>query len=229
MNRIEVIQKIINKTGACNYLEIGVARGDAFFRIRAKQKIAVDPSFSFSNWRKIKWTIKNLSNISATYYKLDSNDFFEHVHLSHSLDVVFIDGLHTYKQSLEDVNNSLNHLSERGVIILHDCSPPHQATAFPAESHDQAASSNLPGWTGEWCGDVWKTICHLRSFKKNLNVFVLDCDRGVGIVTRGEPESSLNLTEEELISMSYDDLAKYKKQLLNMKNIEHLDKFLKLY
>jgi hypothetical protein len=115
-----------------------------------------------------------------------------------TLDVVFVDGLHTYQQALKDVNNSLINLNEKGVIIIHDCNPPHEAAAYPADSYDHAASLSLPGWTGEWCGDVWKTICYLRSHRNDLKIFVLDCDYGLGIVMRGEPDNDLDITEDEL-------------------------------
>jgi hypothetical protein len=226
MNRIDVIQKIIDRKRARTYLEIGVDGGTSFFPIRARQKIAVDPNFKFSKLRRIKWAFRNFHNVVAKYYELTSDSYFADAKPSYCLDIVFIDGQHTYQQSLKDVGNSLNHLNERGVIIMHDCSPPHKAAAYPADSIDHAASLNLPGWTGEWCGDVWKTICYLRSHRKDLKIFVLDCDCGLGIITKGEADSCLSLTEGDLDITTYDDLAKNRKHLLNLKDESFLFKFL---
>jgi hypothetical protein len=221
-----VIQQILDKKLASTYLEIGVARGSNFFAIRANRKIAVDPNFAFSKSRKIKWIFKNFYNLKAKYYQLSSDSFFANAKFSYSWDLVFIDGIHTYQQSLKDVNNSLSNLSETGVIVLHDCNPPHEAAAYPADSLDHAFSLNLPGWTGEWCGDVWKAICYLRSTRKDLKIFVLDCDHGLGIITKGKSENHLELSELDLANMTYDDLSRNKNQLLNLKDATYFFEFL---
>jgi len=225
MNRTDVIQRIIDKKQAKTYLEIGVANGKNFFPIRARQKIAVDPNFTFSRMRKMKWTFKNLYNVVAKYHECTSDSYFARKKSTDRLDVVFIDGLHTYEQSLRDVINSLISLNETGVIVMHDCNPPNQAAAHPA-SDKHAAELELPGWTGGWYGDVWKTICYLRSHRADLRVFVLDCNCGLGIVTKGEADSCLNLSEKELNEMTYEDLVSDRKNLLNLKDESYLFQFL---
>ena len=132
-------------------------------------------------------------NISARYYEVTSNYYFKNICSPRSLEIVFVDGLHTYDQALYDIENSLINIKNGGVVILHDCNPPHKNAAMPAKSHKQAAMQKLPGWTNEWCGDVWKAICHLRSFRNDLNIFVLDCDYGIGIITKGVSENNLFL------------------------------------
>jgi Methyltransferase domain len=226
MTRTEVIQRIIDKTKAKTYLEIGVAGGANFFPIRARQKTAVDPNFRLSRKKRLKWTLKYFYNLMAQFHESSSDSYFARKKSTDRFDLVFIDGLHTYEQSLTDVHNSLSSLNEGGVIILHDCSPPSQAAAHPAASHEHAAGFSLPGWTGEWCGDVWKTICHLRSHRTDLRVFVLDCDFGLGIVTRGEPDSRVNLSQKELSEMTYEDLAGDRENLLNLKDVSYLPEFL---
>jgi hypothetical protein len=52
--------------------------------------------------------------------------------------VIFIDGLHTFEQTLQDSYNSLNYLAQGGVIILHDCNPPSEASSTPAQSIPEA-------------------------------------------------------------------------------------------
>lgn len=228
MKRTEVIQRILDKKNTPGtYLEIGVHSGNNFFPIKARQKIAVDPHFTFPARRKIRWAFKNPSNFNARYFEITSDDYFASTKHSCQLDVVFIDGLHAYKQSLVDVNNSLKCLKEGGVIIMHDCSPPNEASAYPADSFDHAASLNLPGWTKEWCGDAWKTICYLRSNRKDLNIFVLDCDYGLGIITRGESTSSLNLSEQDIDKMTYSEFSQNRKELINLKDESYLFEFLK--
>lgn len=226
MDKIHIIQHIINRRKAETYLEIGVHKGHTFLRIKARRKIAVDPYYLISIRKKMSWAFKNSSNFSARYYRQTSDEFFARAQFPQGLDLVFVDGLHTFQQSLKDVNNALLYLNQNGVIVMDDCNPPNEAAAYPADSLDHAASLNLPGWTGEWCGDVWKTICYLRSFKNDLNVFVLDCAPGIGIITKGKPENFLNFTEEELNHLTYDKLASQRKELLNLKDKDFLNSFL---
>lgn len=41
----------------------------------------------------------------------------------------------------------------------------------------------LERWTGEWTGDVWKTIIYLKSkYKDCLNIAVLETDYGLGYI-----------------------------------------------
>lgn len=226
MNKTEVIQRIIDKVKARSYLEIGVDFARNFFAIKALQKVAVDPAFTFTKENKKKWRSKNWYNWLARYYEITSDEYFSRKKPRKRFDVIFVDGLHNFKQSLSDVVNSLNCLKENGVIVMHDCNPPHAAAAHPANSIKHAAELKISGWTGEWCGDVWKTICYLRSQRKDLRVFVLDCDYGLGIVTRGEADSCLDLSEEELDKMTYEDLAGNRKKLLNLKDEAYFEKFI---
>ena len=226
MNRTDVIQRIIDKKQARTYLEIGVADGTNFFPLRARQKVAVDPNFTFSRRRKMKWTFKNLHNVVAQYHECTSDSYFAREKPTYGIDVVFIDGLHTYEQSLRDVTNSLINLNDTGVIVVHDCSPPSRAAASPALSSQHAAELELPGWTGEWCGDVWRTICHLRSHRADLRVFVLDCDYGLGIVTKGQADSCLNISQEKLSEMTYEDLVRDRRNLLSLRDASYLFQFL---
>ena len=227
MNRTEVIQKILDKKKSPGYLEIGVDSGNNFFLIKARRKIAVDPNFTFSRKRKINWMFKNRHNLFAKYYRGTSDNYFASKINSHRLDVAFIDGLHTYQQSLKDSINALSHLKDNGVIVVHDCNPPNEAAAYPAQSYDNAASLNQPGWTGIWCGDVWKSICILRSTRKDLKIFVLDFDFGLGIITRGEADNCLNLSPQDIDRMTYKEFSQNRTELLNLRDENFFFEFLK--
>jgi len=229
MNRIDVIQKIIDRKKARTYLEIGVRAGDAFLKIKARNKYGVDPCFAISPWKKFRYYFKNPYNVFNRYFAVTSDVFFvrEKVLLSRQgLDVVFIDGLHTFEQSLKDVLNSLSYLNPNGVIVLHDCNPTSAAAAMPARSFEEIATLNPPGFTGIWNGDVWKTIVYLRATRKDLNVFVLDCDFGLGIVTKAQAENTLGYSAETVRNLSYEDLSKNRQTMLNLKEAKFLQEFL---
>ena len=209
MWRVDVIQEIINKKNASNYLEVGVCEGECFFKINAKRKFAVDPFFSIdpiimkSSFRK--FLKKILYNSFVNYYPITSDEFFKKN--KYKFDVVFVDGLHTHQQSLKDVLNVLDCLNDNGVIIMHDCNPSTESQAHPSKSHDDAAKLNLPCWTGEWCGDVWKTVVNLRSKREDLQVFVLNCDYGLGVIKKGKSQKlEIELTEKEIENLPYQYL-----------------------
>ncbi len=232
MTRITVIQEIINRKRAKTYLEIGVWKGKCFLGIRASRKIAVDPNLSISKTRKFRYCFRNTSNIFNKYYAMASDSFFEtesEMLTRGRLDVVFIDGLHTFEQSLKDVQNSLKFLKEDGVIILHDCNPPYKEAALEADSYEAAEHLDRPGWTRMWCGDVWKTIAYLRSFHGDLNIFVVDCDWGVGVITRGKPKVTLGYSPEEIKRLSYQDLERDRDKILNLKSPQYFESLIRTF
>jgi len=198
---------------------------------RAEQRWAVDPKFKAT----LKEQIKKSESVwpffrREWFFEMTSDEFFvrEAKRLNRKkIDLAFVDGLHTYEQSYRDVLNCLLYLRAGGVILLHDCHPTSESMAYPAPSYGDAAAAKLAGWTKEWCGDVWKTIVYLRSCHLQLNVFVLDCDYGVGVITRGEPESVLPYSPEDIRQMDYRDLADNRQRFLNLKQPEYLETFIK--
>lgn len=230
MDRLAVIQLIIDRIKAKVYLEIGVKKGKVFLNVKAKKKIAVDPQIKIDVKRKIKFLAKNLSNFFNKYYEMTSDRFFEEnsylLTKLNGIGVAFIDGLHTYEQSLKDIRNCLKFLKEDGIIVMHDCNPLSEAQAHPATSPEHAANSCPSNWTGDWSGDVWKTIAFLRSNREDLNIFVLDCDHGLGIITRGKSERPLEFSKADLDQLSYNDLERDRVKILNLKPVDYLQKFL---
>jgi len=221
MNRITVLQEIINKKKSKVYLEIGCKGGKCFFNIKAPKKIGIDPYLMISKKKQIFSKNK--------YFQMTSDEFFlkkSKILTKYGLDIVFIDGLHTFEQSLRDLINSLKFLNDDATIVMHDCNPPFEAAAFPAYNLEFVKSLNLPGWTGEWCGDVWKTIVYLRSLHKDLKIFVLDCDYGLGIINKGESKNNLNYSFEDIKNLSYKDLENNREKLLNLKNPDYFETFL---
>jgi hypothetical protein len=213
MEHGEIIQRILDIKGSKIYLEIGTASGINFLKIRARKKFAVDPK---NKILKRRWLMHFTNFFNAKFYEMQSDDFFaKHGGLfaENKIDVAFIDGLHTYAQSLKDALNCLAHLKEDGVIVMHDCNPPNEKMASPKPTG------------GSWNGDVWKTIVHLRT-RKDLNVFVLDTDWGVGIVTKSMPENTLGFTKSEIEVMTYQDLEKNRREYLNLKPASYLSEFL---
>ncbi len=234
MNRINIVQECINATQAKTYLEIGIERGNAMFSIKAPVKIGVDPV----NRLKLKYKIKLLFGKERFQrYWVKSDIFFErHAHemLSNGIDVAFVDGLHTHRQSLQDIENCLKYLNKNGIIVLHDCNPPDLAHAYPVkESYKEikklVRKNLIPGWEGGWSGDVWKTIVYLRTTRDDLSIFTIDSDSGIGIITRGKNTKLNILSAEKLKDADFSFLDKDRNNLLNLVSPEYFMDFIENY
>jgi hypothetical protein len=219
MDRIQVIQYLLNIIDGKTYLEIGVEYGKSFCPIAAQRKIAVDPIPASAQVRQ-----HMLQHLNATYYQMTSDMFFtnkSHILNDRKIDVAFIDGSHKYPQPLTDVENCLKYLNKNGIIVLHDCNP---LTESAAVSWPEPGANESADWV--WNGNVWKTIVYLRSCRNDINVFVLNCDYGLGIISKGEPENMLNFSSDQIDEMTYKDLDNNREVILNLKSQDYIFEFM---
>ena len=227
VNRIRAVQQALAMRSNPVYLEIGVSRGQAFQRISADVKLAVDPAFRLTERTR---ELANATGRDVRFFEITSDAFFENETAlleQHPVDVALIDGLHTYEQVVRDVENTVRHLKDDGVIFLHDCNPPFELAGRRAESWDEfMAEQSGPLKIGIWNGDVWKSIVELRSTRPDLVVGVLKCDQGVGFVRKGIPESTLPYSPAQVEALTYADLKADRTRLLNLKSPRYLGEFL---
>ncbi|UZD23939.1 class I SAM-dependent methyltransferase [Algoriphagus halophytocola] len=226
MNRLDVINYLLKKNNGKSYLEIGIRNGNTIAAVKCSKKTGVDPAFRFGRRRELK-LVFYLERFKA--FRQTSDDFFNiyaEKRFQKGIDVAFIDGLHTYSQSYKDIINSLKYLNEDGYIVVHDCNPISFAHAYPAKTTFEEVkklgkNGKIPGWTGQWNGDVWKSILRLRLERNDLQIITLDCDHGLGIIkklndiTHEELKIDVSLTEIE--NLSYDFFDKNRKYILNLK------------
>ena len=229
MNRIELIQAIIDKGDFKGYLEIGTENGKSFLPIKCPTKLAVDPRFRISPFSKLRWLLKNPCNFSSRYFQVRSDDFFAQqqrvLEQAAPLGVVFVDGLHTFEAALRDTLSASSHLAENGVIIMHDCLPPHEAAALPTASFPDGEERKVEGWNGEWCGDVWKAVLYLRrKYPESLEVFVIDTDYGLGVVRYKNGKADLGEIDESLFdtidAMTFAEMIDNAKELLDIRPVD---------
>ena len=92
------------KNKDCKYLEIGCDQNETYdsIALSSEDKTGVDPAAG--------------GNVRMT-----SDKFFETNKKNY--DVVFIDGLHEYKQCQKDIINALACLNKGGFILIHDMIP----------------------------------------------------------------------------------------------------------
>jgi hypothetical protein len=176
-NRIEYIAKLIN---AKNYLEIGVNRGDTFFNVNLQNKIGVDPAFKFIP--------ENRLHDGVAFFQMPSDIFFEHWKAGNknydiiampdyvipdTFDIIFIDGLHTFEQSLRDFENSLQFSHDTTVWVLDDTIPSDPYSAEPDCALSQSARKAAGIADGTWQGDVYKTVLAIHDQYTNFSYLTL--------------------------------------------------------
>jgi hypothetical protein len=233
MDRIILAQTILDTISGETYLEIGVNTGVSFIPVKATRKWGVDPSYHLTLRRRMKYRVWSLLGMKEErLFRVTSDEFFtknQQMLSAHGVDVCLVDGLHTYDQALRDVLSTLRYLRPSGVILLHDCNPTSELMACPASRIEDLMSQDVPGWDGSWSGDVWKAIVHLRALQNDLEVFVLDCDTGIGVVRRGRSKCLLPYTGAEIRGMDYAALCRNREELLGLQSSEYVAEFLRLH
>ncbi|MBW3019666.1 glycosyltransferase [Candidatus Woesearchaeota archaeon] len=217
-DRTVVLDRIIGKNRQKTlFLEIGVKDGYILRNIIAKTIIGIGSDFNKIN--KNYYSDKHSFTKHGNYfYEMASNDFFEkRILKDKKIDVAHIEGTFEYKQVLRDIKNCLDNLNEGGVIVVNGCN--HNFNINP-DNYKKSSDKNSNY-------DVWKAIVYLRSTRNDLNIFTLDVDSGLGIITKGKPDSLLSYSNEEIEMMDFDFFDKKRKELLNLKKWDNFLDFLK--
>ena len=189
-SRTEIIQNIINKKNYEKYLEIGCDKDDNFSKIQAKIKVGVDPQ-------------------RGGTIRMTSDEFFKKN--NEIFDIIFLDGLHTYEQTIKDIQNSLNVISDEGIILIHDC--------LPKKIWNQI----VPRVYGHWNGDVWKAIVHSRTFDQ-ADTYTIIADHGLGIIFKRKNRNLLNLKITNFKKLKYADYYNNHMKFMNLINYDNLEK-----
>jgi hypothetical protein len=214
LSRQGILQRAINRLNARRYLEIGVDDGSLFRAIDVRERIGVDPIPPAEN------VVKACRKPRTAYFQMPSDEFFSKEAkriLSGGVDVVFVDGLHTFEQSYRDCVHALEYLSAGGLLFIHDCLPNSEAESVAVDNYASAKALNLPGWSGDWTGDVWKAIVRLRAAHHDLETVVFDCEHGLAAVRRAPNTSGLQLSNDQVRALTYGDLSANPQALLGLR------------
>ena len=178
---MEIIQKIINQNNFKKYLEIGCDQDENFSKIKVENKVGVDPLRG--------GTIRSTSD---EFFKSNNDKF----------DIIFLDGLHTYNQTIKDINNSLEHLNSNGIIIIHDC--------LPKKIWNQI----VPRMYGHWNGDVWKAIVESRTLS-DIDTYTCVADHGLGVIFKRKNRNLLNLKINNFEKLKFSEYYKNHNEFMN--------------
>ena len=155
----DLFNEVIQNRGYTKYLEIGVSNGSTFCNVQCETKHGVDP------------------NNKDVTHPTTSDKFFENC--NDIYDIIFIDGDHECYQVLRDIDNSIKHLNENGIIFIHDTKPHTELMQrYPQPEHLCER--------GLWTGDVWKAIAKFRSIEQQFSVKTFDIELGMTILEKGQ-------------------------------------------
>jgi 3'-phosphoadenosine 5'-phosphosulfate sulfotransferase (PAPS reductase)/FAD synthetase len=191
MNRWDIINSIITSKNYESYLEIGCAYNECFDKIECIYKVGVDP-------------------IRGGNTKLTSTEFFKTN--TDSFDIIFIDGLHHSDQVYEDITNALNVLNAGGIILIHDALPNNYASQLIPIS----VAASHPEFNGGWCGDVWKTVMCMRTFR-DIDICTTHSGGGIAFLIKRD-NTSVNVVEKNMYE--WEHYIKHRDRLMNIKQIQ---------
>lgn len=203
MMRWEVVQSLVDATGASDYLEIGIQSSACFHRVAVENKTGVDPD-EWAHGEATKWCNSRPRHQGLYLFQSTSDDYFRD-HES-TFDVIFIDGLHERGQWKTDVENAISRLRPGGAIVCHDCLPPTEKSQIIPLNATNA---------DEWVGDVWKGWVDLRQ-SLGVMMMVVDTDYGVGVIVPDEAAPTITVNEP----LEYRSLLANKDEWLNLVSVE---------
>jgi len=191
--RTDIINYLIMRFQYKRYLEIGVGTGDNFNKIKIESRHSVDP------------------NYPATF-SMTSGKFFQEA-CKDKYDIVFIDGDHKGKAVIKDIQNSLQHLSENGIVLVHDISPtsPKLARNKPKEGRVT------------WFGSGFMQIVKLRASNPYLFIRTIDTDCGVAIIKPVKEKQELIKTPERISYVFMDQDRRYSLGLISVQEFLKLN------
>jgi hypothetical protein len=179
----DVLRGLLSLHPSPRYLEIGVRAGERFHAVEAAKKVAVDPVFQFNEGKaRVKYP-------EAAYHQVTSDIYFGQIaDPSDKFDVIFLDGLHTFEQTLRDFTNSIYFLSEKGTILIDDVVPVSYFASIGDLALFRALRQKDKEIAGSWMGDVYRLVFFIETFFQQFR-FRTTRPQSQLVVWRGRRES----------------------------------------
>jgi hypothetical protein len=156
------INQLAGLSGAGRYLEIGVQAGATFLDVKVPHRVGVDPAFAFDTARH--------TGPDTQFHAQTSDSYFAELPLEACFDIVFLDGLHTFEQTLRDLHNAIAHGHRRTIWIIDDTVPVDIYSAHKVQKdavtmrRQERRQENFA-----WHGDVYKVVFALHDFYPAFN------------------------------------------------------------
>ena len=155
------INRLASALGAKHYTEIGVYRGITFHAVAVQERVAVDPKFGFKT--------TDFENKNTRFFETTSDKYFAELERERASDLYFIDGLHTFEQTLRDFNNSIIHSHSRTVWLIDDTYPGDVYSTLNDYKRAFFFRHRTGNKSVSWHGDVFKLIFYIHDFMPSLN------------------------------------------------------------
>ena len=178
----------------------------------------------FLNKSNVSRIIYEINNIEHTKCDKSQNILIQHSDLKNILntlnkkfDLICLDPFHEYSESISDLSICTSFLTEDGILICHDCSPPTK----------ELCSSNYK--YGAWCGVTYYCLIEFAYNNPNYYYGVINRDFGLGIISKKNipfvKKIIINETHQNLIDIynnntdeTYDYFIINSKALINLIN-----------
>lgn len=201
MLRSTIVQSFLDFYESPNYLEVGVASGATFHALKAGRKTAVDPRFKF-DYKKAAETDGN------SYFQVNSDTYFgEIADEKERFDVVFLDGLHTFEQTLRDLINTLSYVHQKSIIIIDDVMPVSYLSAIDTlEKHIEIRKITRDP-SAQWMGDVYRLVYFIETFIQQYEYSTISDLHGVLVMWRKQRTANVlpNRSVKGIASLDYGD------------------------
>jgi hypothetical protein len=166
----EVLKEIHSRLHPQTYLEIGVESGATLaFATGCEIAVGVDPE-PLSSVALLPPPLQVFRETSDAFFATRARAA---IFAQRNLDLVFIDGLHLFEQTLRDFIHVEAWSSPNTVVLLHDCLPVCEAAA---------ARQRISKF---WVGDTWKVLEILIAQRPDLRIAVIPAPPSGLVVVRG--------------------------------------------
>ena len=206
----ERLNAVLDRLPGSRYLEIGVARGATFFNVDAAIKVAVDPRFRFDPRERAE-------HPEETYHPISSDDYFaQAIGSSEPFDLIFLDGLHTYPQTLRDFLSSMALAHQRTVWLIDDTVPTSAIAADPDLQRVRQVRAQLGQAEDQtWMGDVFKVVAFIDSFLPQFTCLTTDGHGQTFVLPIPRPKAAPRFSSPDAIDrLDYLDAVLLRDNLL---------------
>jgi predicted O-methyltransferase YrrM len=158
------LNELADACGAETYLEVGIRDGRTLQAVNVLVRSGVDPFHSVD--------VQALPP-GIFVHTVESDLYFDHLNDAQRFDLIFLDGLHEFRQTYRDILNALSRVSRCGVILVDDVVPSSEAAAYPdfmeAQRMGRLAGVAFP----DWMGDVYRAAVAVISLHPEVAVRTL--------------------------------------------------------
>lgn len=140
------INSVVEGLQNLSYLEIGVFAGKTIEAVKIQTKVAVDPKPQY-----LRFPSRGVKTLKCT-----SDSFFAESQKSR-FDLIYLDGLHHFKQTWRDLENAVQSIKPYGIIFIDDVVPVDEFSALVPQSYAlQKRFMSSGSESHAWHGDVFK-------------------------------------------------------------------------